>query len=55
LSWTIEELTSLEIIVICGFGLVCYFLWCIRQELFFLNSENHKETIEKLREIRDRK
>jgi len=44
LSWTIEELTSLEIIVICGFGLVSYILWDIRQHLSSILRKLYQDT-----------
>ena len=31
------SMTTLEGIVLFGFGLVCYLLWDIRQQLFFMN------------------
>ena len=30
-------MTPLEVILLFGFGLVCYLLWDIRQQLFFMN------------------
>ena len=30
------ELSTLEIIILFGFGLVCYLLWDIRQQLVFI-------------------
>ena len=46
-------MTTLEGIVLFGFGLVSYLLWDIRQQLFFINM-NQKEIGRNLLD-RDRK